>query len=233
MCGRFTLRTSARAVAQQFGLLGVEPFVARFNIAPAQWVPVVRPVLRPPSPETAVGRELVWLRWGLVPGWAKDPAIGNRLVNARAETASRLPAFREAMRRRRCLVVADGFYEWQRAGRKKQPYFIRLRDDRPLAFAALWEAWEGPDHVTLETCVLLTTDANGLLRPIHDRMPVILPEDAYAAWLDPAVEDPRQVEPLLTPYPSDQMAAHVVGSLVNDPSHESPRCIEPGEKTLF
>ena len=172
---------------------------------------------------------MVWLRWGLVPGWAKDPAIGSRLINARAETAAEKPAFRTALRRRRCLVAADGFYEWQQAGRTKQPYFIHLRDDRPFALAGLWEAWEGADHAWLETCTLLTTEPNDVVRPIHDRMPVILPPQAYSCWLDPAIEDPRQLAPLLVPYPSDQMEAYRVGRLVNSPSHDAPGCIEPAE----
>ena len=167
------------------------------------------------------------MQWGLIPGWAKDPTIGARLINARAETAAEKPAFRNAIRRRRCLVVADGFYEWQGAGRTKQPYFIRLCDDRPFAFAGIWEAWEAADHTMLEACAILTTGPNELIRPIHDRMPVILPSGDYAAWLDPTIEDPRQVTPLLTPYPSDAMQAHPVGKFVNSPAHDSPQCIEP------
>ena len=181
MCGRFTLRAPASVIAEQFALFEVPPFTARFNIAPTQPVPVIR--MRPgPSLRARRGsRELVWLRWGLVPGWAKDPAIGSRLINARAETAAEKPAFRTALRQRRCLVAADGFYEWQQAGRTKQPYFIHLRDDRPFAFAGLWEAWEGADHAWLETCTLLTTGPNDVVRPIHDRMPVILPPQAYSS----------------------------------------------------
>jgi putative SOS response-associated peptidase YedK len=221
MCGRFTLRASASVIAEQFALLEVPPFTARFNIAPTQPVPVVR------LQGDTRNNELVWLRWGLVPGWAKDPAVGNRLINARAETAAEKPAFRTAMRRRRCLVAADGFYEWQRAGRAKQPYFIRLRDDRPFGFAGLWETWEGPDHSRLETCTLLTTGSNELIRPIHNRMPVILSPDAYCCWLDPTIEDPRQLASVLVPYRSDQMEAYPVGSFVNSASHDTPRCIEP------
>jgi putative SOS response-associated peptidase YedK len=222
MCGRFTLRTSAESIAQQFSLFEVPGFAARFNIAPTQPVPVIRMS----GTETPPRRELVWLRWGLVPCWAKDPAIGSRLINARAETAAEKPAFRAAIRRRRCLVVADGFYEWQRAKRKKQPYFIHLRDDRPFAFAGLWEAWEAADHSTLETCTILTTDANDLVRPIHDRMPVILSTAGCTAWLDPTTENPRQLMPLLVPYPSADMTAHPVGDFVNSPLHDSPQCVE-------
>ncbi len=155
------------------------------------------------------------------------------MINARAETAAEKPAFRSAMRRRRCLVVADGFYEWRRAGRTKQPYFIRLHEDRPFGFAGLWEAWEGPGHAALETCTVLTTAANDLVRPLHDRMPVILAPEAYAAWLDPEVEDPRRLTPLLAPYPSETMEAYPVSPLVNNAAHQSPRCIEPAEESLF
>jgi putative SOS response-associated peptidase YedK len=242
MCGRFTLRAPASLVAEQFGLLDVPPLDPRYNIAPTQPVAVVRTaglgaVQEPlPSPVSGEGlgvraasspRELVWLRWGLVPSWAQDPAIGNRLINARAETAAQKPAFRAAMRRRRCLVVADGFYEWQRTGARKQPYFIRMRDDRPFAFAGLWESWEGADHSALETCTILTTDANELMRPIHDRMPVIVSPDDYALWLDPANERPEQLASLLEPYRGDAMIAYPVSTLVNSPAHDDPRCIEP------
>ena len=171
------------------------------------------------------GRELAWLRWGLVPAWAKDPAMGARLINARAETAAEKPAFRAAMRARRCLVVADGFYEWQRTGRAKQPHFFQLRGGRPFAFAGLWEAWRRPDNAPLETCTLLTTEANELVRPIHDRMPVILPRTAYDAWLDPAVASPDTLAPLLAPYPSGEMEARAVSPFVNSPTHDSPECI--------
>jgi putative SOS response-associated peptidase YedK len=273
MCGRFTIRAPVSVIAAQFAVFETPAFAARFNIAPTQPVPVVR---RRTSAETALqgDRELSWLRWGLIPSWAKDPAIGARLINARAETAAEKPAFRSALRRRRCLIVADGFYEWQRsgkggrhllckapegpfrqkvpatfsAGRKKQPYFIRLRDDRPFAFAGIWEAWEGADdstggerdrrtagdakpgavpHRRLETCTILTTDANELIGRIHDRMPVILSPADYAAWLDPANEDLQRLMPLLAPYPSDAMQAQPVGDFVNSPAHDSPQCIEP------
>jgi putative SOS response-associated peptidase YedK len=218
MCGRFTLRAPASVVAEQFAVFAMSPFTPRFNIAPTQPAPVVRM-----SPE----RELVALRWGLIPGWAKDPAIGARLINARAETAAEKPAFRAAMRRRRCLVVADGFYEWQRRGKAKQPYFIHLRDDRPFAFAGLWESWEAADQGPLETCTILTTEPNALVAPLHDRMPVILQADAYDTWLDPANEDVARMATLLRAYPAEAMAAYPVGSYVNSPTHEGAECIEP------
>jgi putative SOS response-associated peptidase YedK len=231
MCGRFTLRAPASVVAEQFALFDVEPFAPRFNIAPSQSVAVVRCVAEP----AGVRRELALLRWGLVPSWADDPAIGNRLINARSETAAEKPAFRAAFRRRRCLVVADGFYEWQKVNSHKQPYFIRFRDDRPFAIAGLWESWEGVDHSAVESCVLLTTGPNELMRPIHDRMPVILPRETHDLWLDPGVEDSPRLVPLLVPYPAEPMAAYPIGTLVNNPRHDDPRCIEQieGRRELF
>ncbi len=244
MCGRFTLRTPASTVAEQFQLLDVESFGPRFNVAPTQTVAVVRatpeggePRTRGPvSPRPAVRvserrdhviRQMAWLKWGLVPSWAKDPAIGNSLINARAESVGDKPAFRTAFRRRRCLVVADGFYEWQRAGAKKQPYFIRLRDDRPFGFAGLWESWEGPDHSALETCTIITTGPNDLMEEIHNRMPVILAPEDYDRWLDPAIQKPEQLAPLLRPYPADAMLALAVSTHVNSPRNDDPDCIVP------
>lgn len=220
MCGRYTLRVSASEVARQFLLFDLPPLPPRFNIAPSQPVAAVR---------MADGRrELAWLRWGLVPSWAKDPAIGNRTINARCETAAEKPAFRTALRRRRCLVLADGFYEWQPAakGKKKQPYFFHFRDDRPFGFAGLWESWEGPDHSRLETCTLLTTEANAVVRPIHDRMPVIVAPENHALWLDPAVTETGPLLPLLRPFPADEMEAYPVSPLVNSPANEDPHCAE-------
>ena len=264
MCGRFTLRAASSVVAEHFALFELPPFTPRFNIAPTQPVPVIRlapgtvPVfagtmrsmvaktgLSPSDDErrSAPRRELVFLRWGLIPAWAKDPSIGNRMINARAETVAEKPAFRTALRKRRCLLAADGFYEWQAGGRRKQPYFIRLRDDRPFAFAGLWEMWEerrgdgtgtgpnlaadsGPVPVrSIESCTLLTTGPNDLMRPIHDRMPAILAPDDYAAWLDPAVQEPTQLLPLLRPYPSEAMVAYPVGTLVNSPANDVPECV--------
>lgn len=223
MCGRFTLRTPASEVAEQFALFAMPPFTSRFNIAPTQPVPVVRMV-----PE----RECVLLRWGLIPGWAKDPTIGARLINARAETVADKPAFRAAFRRRRCLVLADGFYEWQKSAKRKQPFFFHLRDDRPFAFAGLWESWEGADNSHLETCTILTTAPNELVAPVHDRMPVIVTPDTHDAWLDPAVEQPDRLSPLLRPYPAEAMDAYPVGPLVNSPTHDGPELIERAG-TLF
>lgn len=199
------------------------PRTPRYNIAPTQPVPVVRcePQGTPPQ------RELVELHWGLIPHWAKDPKIGARMINARAETITQKPAYKAAMRRRRCLLPADGFFEWRSEGGRKQPYFIDLRDDGLFAFAGLWESWEGPDHSSIESCTLLTTEPNELIRPIHNRMPVLLPPEAYDLWLDPAEQDPARLLPLLRPYPAERMRAHAVSTLVNSPRNDSPACIAP------
>ncbi len=214
-------------IAEHFALFELSPFSPRFNIAPSQPVAVVRL-----APQPSTQRELAWLRWGLIPSWAKDPTIGNRMINARAETVAEKPAYRAAMRRRRCLLPADGFYEWQKVGRTKRPHFIRMKDDRPFALAGLWETWEGPDHSRIESCTVLTTEPNELVRLIHDRMPVILDPTDYEPWLDPTMQNMDELVPLLHPYPSDRMKADAVSTLVNSPANDEPRCIEP-ERDLF
>jgi putative SOS response-associated peptidase YedK len=199
----------------------------RYNVAPTQQVPIIR-VLRT-NPDTKE-RQLVPMRWGLIPSWADDPAIGNRMINARAESVSSKPAFRGAFRYRRCLVPADGFYEWRKEGKRKQPLYIRRKDGQPFAFAGLWEEWEREGEV-IEFCVIITTEANDLVSEFHDRMPVILNSSNYDLWLDPSVQDPEVLEPLLRPYPSDEMEVYSVSRLVNDPRNEDPKCVEP-ENTL-
>jgi len=221
MCGRFTLRSSPQAVAEAFCLSETPALLPpHFNIAPGQPVAVVR--LKP----QAEGRELAYLRWGLIPAWADDPSIGDRLANARSETAATKPSFRRAFRSRRCLMVADGFYEWQRTNGRKQPYFVGLQSNRPFGLAGLWERWEkGGEPV--ESCTILTTDANELMQPIHERMPVILPPEQYDLWLDPRCQDNEKLAKLLRPFPSEKMPAYRVSTLVNDPHHDVPACIEP------
>jgi len=216
------LRAPASVIAEQFSLFEVPLWKARFNIAPTQPVPVVRMTPQPAAPQ----RQFVLLHWGLVPSWADDPAIGNRMINARAETAADKPSFRTALRRRRCLVAADGFYEWQKLGKRRQPMFIHMRDDRPFALAGLWESWEGADHSALDSCTILTTEANDIVRPIHDRMPVIVAPEDYGRWLDPAVQQPGPILPLLRPYPSAPMEAYPVSTWVNSPTRDEPRCVE-------
>jgi putative SOS response-associated peptidase YedK len=169
------------------------------------------------------------LKWGLIPSWAKDPAIGNRLINARSETVAAKPSFRHAFRKQRCLIPTDGFYEWQKLDKKKQPFYIRMKDKQLFAFAGLWEHWEDTSGSAIETCTILTTDANDILTPIHDRMPVILPATDYKLWLDSGVSETDHLVPLFRPYPPKKMEAVPVGTIVNNPKMEDPRCITPIE----
>lgn len=231
MCGRFTLRTPAADVARQFGLFPPPELEPRFNIAPTQLVGAVRAKSRDQaaSADGATGREWVWLRWGLVPSWAKDLAIGNRMINARAETVAEKPAFRAAFRRRRCLIVADGFYEWGRADGKKRPCHIHLPDDEPFAFAGLWERW-GQGDQQVESCTIITTAANDTIAPLHDRMPVVLPSAAYGVWLDPELTEPAPLEQLLLPLADEELTIDSVSSWVNIPTHEGPECLRPADE---
>ncbi|MDX2239904.1 MAG: SOS response-associated peptidase [Leptolyngbyaceae cyanobacterium bins.302] len=227
MCGRYTQTQSAQAIAGAFQLSTAPPAPPRYNIAPTQLVGAVVQTQRQPE------RQFRVLRWGLVPSWAKDPAVGNRLINARSETVAEKPSFRSALRYRRCLLVADGFYEWQREGRKKQPYYFQLEDHQPFGFAGLWEQWESQTTgEVLETCTILTTAANEMLRPIHDRMPVILHPDEYDRWLDPELNQSTQILPLLQPYPAAAMTSYPVSPLVNKATSDRPECIQPLEKSL-
>ncbi len=229
MCGRFTLRSNLNLILQQFELDEVPDLTPRYNIAPTQSVPAIR--------ATETGRSLTMLRWGLIPSWSKDEKMGNRLLNARSETAAEKPSFRTAFRRRRCLVVADGFYEWKKSGPTKrpvkQPYFIHRGDDRPFAFAGLWETWRGPRGAELptpiESCTILTTEPNELMQSIHDRMPVILSPEDYAMWLDPSFEGIDALQSLQRPYPSDELIATPVSTFVNSPRNEAAECIVPLE----
>ena len=222
MCGRYTLTTDLGAVAHRFGVRMLDEAIGthapRYNIAPTQAVIVVN---------DDGTRHLTEMRWGLIPSWAKDPAIGNRMINARAETVATKPAFRAALRKRRCLIPADGFYEWQPAGRRKQPVYIALKSREPFGFAGLWESWDAPEGEEIRTCTIITTEANELLKPIHDRMPVILMREAEAVWLDPAIQEPARLLPLLTPYPAQEMEANPVSTKVNNPATDGSACIEP------
>ncbi len=256
MCGRFTLTNPVDELSGYFNVLVKTQLSPspRYNIAPTQPVACVRaaetdaePHERHDSEEPAAGpaRELVDMRWGLIPYWAKDPAIGSRMINARSESVAEKPAYREAFRTRRCLVIADGFYEWKRTGASKQPYFIYMKDRRPFAFAGLWERWKPragaadsiiapgrppvpmTDDGRVESCAFLTIGPNELMESIHDRMPVILPSENWDSWLDPANDDDAQLATLLAPYDAGQMAAHPVSTHVNRPANDDPACIEP------
>jgi putative SOS response-associated peptidase YedK len=216
MCGRYRSTVTTKEMADLFDLaelLAVEP---RYNIAPSQPVLTVRQ-----DPESGK-RTAGLLTWGLVPHWSKD---GTAFINARSETAASKPAFRDSFRKRRCLIPANGFYEWQKQGSKKQPYFIGLKDGRPFAFAGLWERWQSAEGPLLETCAILTTGANDLMRPIHERMPVILDRADFGAWLDPAGKS-DQLQALLRPYPGSDLEAYPVSTFVNNARNEGPRCGE-------
>ena len=220
MCGRYTLRTRLNRLLQIYAAESEAELEPRYNIAPTQEVAAVRTL------SDSTSRELVLLHWGLIPAWAEDPKIGNRMINARAETVAEKPSFRNALKHRRCLVVADGFYEWRKQGKTKQPYFIRMKDERPFAFAGLWERWKKP-NLTIESCTIITTSANKLMSDLHDRMPVILSQNDIAIWLDQKIDQPEPLLPLLDPYPDDEMAAYPVSTLVNSPKNESGECVAP------
>jgi putative SOS response-associated peptidase YedK len=215
MCGRFAQRNPTKLVEERLGV-AVPERRPRFNVAPTQDVLAVR--------EGKSGREAAWLRWGLVPAWSRDLSLGARLINARSETVAEKPSFREAFRQRRCLIAADGFYEWKRMGTGKQPYFFEMKDGSPFAFAGLWELWEGEGDV-VETCSILTT-ANEILAPVHDRMPVILAVENYELWLDAGTGNSKQLQELLCPFPACEMVAYPVSQYVNDPTHDDERCVQ-------
>ena len=222
MCGRFTLFEPDRSLAGIFGVAAAGLPGPRYNISPSQPIAVVRI-----SPGAERRRELVPLRWGLVPSWAKDPSIGSRMINARAETVPEKPAFRGAWKSRRCLIPANGFYEWQRRNGRKQPWYVRMRDRAPFAIAGLWERREAPPGEPLETCALITTEANDLLAPIHGRMPAILPPAEFDRWLSCPAEEAQRLRPLLRPYPPEEMEAFEIGLRVNNPGNDAPDLIEP------
>jgi putative SOS response-associated peptidase YedK len=235
MCGRFTLRTPAAVLIEHFDLevrsgRQLALFEPRYNIAPTQDVMVVRA-------DSAGVRTASPLRWGLVPSWSKGVAPGSPMINARSDTLAEKPAFRNAFRSRRCLIPADGFYEWRQAAggakAKKQPYYIHRPDGQPFAFAGLWERWRDPDSkLAIESCTIVTTTANKALSELHDRMPVILAPNDYSLWLDTNITEPTQLQPLLTPAPDDELVADPVSTHVNRVANDDARCIE-SERMLF
>jgi putative SOS response-associated peptidase YedK len=223
MCGRFTLATPADDLQQAFpGFAFPDEMPLRYNIAPSLEVALV-----PNNGENRVQH----FRWGLVPPWAKDPKIGNRMINARSETLAEKPSFRTAFRKRRCLILADGFYEWRKhpGVSAKTPVYIRLQSGKSFAFAGLWESWKQPDDPPLLSCTIITTEPNALVEKIHSRMPVILPPGAYDQWLDPAEQQPDRLADLLKPYPDSEMTAYPVSTLVNNPRADTLACIKPVE----
>ena len=219
MCGRFTLIIDGERLVALWGWTTRLPIFPRFNISPTQDILAVRLEHGVPTP--------VMLRWGLVPHWAKDPSVGTKMINARAESLLERPSYREAFRRRRCLIVADGFYEWQQAP-GKQPYWIHPPDGAMLTFAGLWESWKGTSGEAVESCTIVTTTANGALAGIHHRMPVIVPERDRERWLDVSVPV-EQVADLLRPAPDDLLVATPVSRHVNSAANEGPECLAGAE----
>ena len=223
MCGRYSITTPVEALSRLFRFTGPLPNLRpRYNVSPTQQVPIVR--CAPVDGE----RELAQVRWGLIPFWAKDAKIGYSLINARAEGIDAKPSFREALKRgRRCLIAADGFYEWAKGTKPKQPWRITLKDGEPFAFAGLWERWEkAPDGVPVESCTVITTAANALVAKLHDRMPVILAPETYGSWLGEDGAAPAGLLALLKPYRPDAMRAYPVRTVVNSPKNDTPECVE-------
>lgn len=217
MCGRFVRAQAAESYSDFFGVPDVPKLFASFNVAPTQPVLALR--------AEADDKEWSVLRWGLIPFWAKD--MKTSFINARAETLAEKPAFRAALKRRRCLVIADGYYEWKTLGpKKKQPYYFRMKDEAPFAFAGIWDKWQGETE-PIESCSLITTSANELSRAIHDRMPVMLRGAQAEAWIDPAIGDPAALVELLQPYPAEQMTCYAVGQAVGSVKNNGAQCIEP------
>lgn len=219
MCGRFVLDTSPETLQQTFDLVTVpESLPPRFNIAPSQPVAVI--TNRDPQ-------QLDFFKWGLVPFWSKDPSIGYKMINARIETIAEKPAFREAFKRRRCLIPATGFYEWTKSGSDKQPMYIHMNDNQVFAFAGLWETWKDENGTPLHSCTILTGEPNELIQNFHHRMAVILHPSDYKLWLSPDEMTPSELMPLLQPYSADKMEAYEVSKIVNSPANDLRECIVP------
>jgi putative SOS response-associated peptidase YedK len=224
MCGRFALKAPASAITEIFQVDVLPDLIPRYNIPPTSKVATVRQV-------DDGSRELAELRWGLIPSWAKDKKIGYRLINARGETVRTKPSFRSAFKRRRLLILADGFYEWHREGKKKIPHLIGMRNEQPFAMAGIWERWKDKEtEGEIQSCSIITTGPNELMEQIHNRMPVILPPDRWDQWLDPTNHDTEALEELLVSYPADEMKEKVVNTYVNNVKNKGPDCQEPPDQ---
>jgi putative SOS response-associated peptidase YedK len=222
MCGRYTLSSPVEVIADLFEIAYPSlPHSPRYNLAPTQEAPVAL-VREPGAPRT-----LEALRWGLIPYWAKEASIGNRMINARAESVADKPAYRYSFKKKRCLVPTDGFYEWKKEGKAKQPYLIRRHDRQPFAFAGLWSSWRNPEGSLVETFTILTTDANTEIRELHDRMPVVVARPDFGLWLDPKVDDAERLQALLKPAPEGDLEMVRVSKNVNSPAYVGADCIEP------
>ena len=223
MCGRYRLSRRKQLVEEYFDCGGDEDWIPRYNVAPTQPVPIIRQ--NPKEPR----RELWLARWGLIPWWAKDSSGSAGMINARSETAATKPAFRDALKLRRCLIPANGFYEWQKAGKSKQPYCFEVNEGTLFAFAGIWDRWRDAGGNTVDTCAILTTSPNAVTSPVHDRMPVILDPDSYDLWLDPGMHDVRVVSDMLKPFDARLMRAYPVSSRVNHVANDDEACSTPVE----
>jgi putative SOS response-associated peptidase YedK len=217
MCGRYTLITDIGRIAESFGVAPSLQAQPRYNIAPTQDIVAI---LNNGGAQNDEDAQMQLLRWGLIPAWAKDETIGSRMINARAETLAEKPSFRNLLRGRRCLVVADGFYEWRTEGKNKTPMYITLQDGQPFAFAGLWDLWKSSDGRQVQSCTIVTTEPNELMASIHNRMPAILRPKAYEDWLNPQLRDDQVLTHLLKPYPTELMKARAVSKLVNNPRND-------------
>lgn len=220
MCGRFTLQISPEHLAEIFGLIVIPAFPPRYNIAPSQQIVVIRQ-------NGDRQNRLDLMRWGLIPPWADDMSIGSKMINARSETVHETHSFRHAIRHRRCLIPASGFYEWVAEGKTKKPLYIHMRDGSPMVFAGLWERWKSPEKQVVESCTILTTSSNSLVAPLHERMPVILHPQEYNRWLDREITDPAKLQTLYQPYPADMLNVYEVSTAVNSPRIDLPDLILP------
>lgn len=222
MCGRFVFDISSEVLLETFGLAELPAVLPRYNVAPTQQVPVIR--------NFADGlNRLDYLHWGLIPSWAKERAIGSKMINACSETVTEKPAFRQAVRYRRCLVPASGFYEWKQEGKVKLPYYLQIKGSAPMVFAGLWETWKAPEGETVESCTILTTAANPLVEQVHERMPVILHPGEYWVWLDRSITEASGLVHLFQPYPADLMKMRRVSPLVNSAKNDLVQLLNPVE----
>lgn len=236
MCGRFTMTLTFQQVAEIINIAEQIDLQPKYNIAPMQQVPVViNDIIKSGENENTPAKaqkSLKLFKWGLIPYWAKDISIGNKMINARAETIDTKPSFRHCLPKQRCLILADGFYEWKREEKRKTPYRFTLTDRKLFGFAGIWDAWNSPTGDIIHTCAIITSEPNEIMAPIHNRMPVILEQEKEEMWLNPEVKDSNILKQLLTPYPADLMNFYEVSPIVNSSRYDTPECIQPADKQV-
>lgn len=220
MCGRFALTVSPENISKYFHVEDVTEEIHQYNIAPGQ---LIKSIIQTPNDK----RKITSMKWGLIPSWTKDPSKGVKTINARAETVHTKPSFRNAIRYRRCIIPASGFYEWEKVEKRKVPYYIHLKSNEPIGFAGLWDKWKGNNGSVIESCTILTTSSNNLLKPIHDRMPVIIHPNEYELWLDREMNEPDKLKSIFQPYPSEMLTLYRISNLVNKTDYDKDDCIKP------